>query len=159
MIVKTKKYKLEPKKYIILALKNVVIEFWWVWLVPVAIMLVPLFVEGAFWWCFWIAFTLVLLYSLFWLIQFAGMTQLEQNKVMFERLGYEVDSRQVMMKLNARQGMPIGWDKIQGAKKDKSGYMLFLSRVQFIYLPFNIFRTENDIRFLESILKRKKYLK
>ncbi|MDW7693506.1 YcxB family protein [Flammeovirgaceae bacterium SG7u.111] len=159
MIVKTKKYQLDKNTYIGLAFKNVMIEWWWAWLVPVAIMLIPIFYAPAFGWCLGITITVIILYILFWLVQFAGVTQLEQNKVLFERLTYEIDSRQIMMKLNAKQGMPITWDKIQGAKKTKKAFLLVLSKAQFIHLPFTILRSENDIRFLETILKRKNLLK
>ncbi len=159
MTVKTKKYQLDNKTYISIALKSVLLEFWWVWFVPVAIMLVPLFVEGALGWSIGISITLIVLYILFWLIQFAGVTQLEQNKILFERLSYEIDSRYVMIKLDSKRGMPVNWDAIKKVKKGKDHFLLFMSKVQFIYLPDKIFRNENDIRFTEAILKRKNLLK
>lgn len=159
MTVKTKKYQLDNKTYISIALKSVLLEFWWAWLVPVAIMLVPIFVPAALGWCIGISITLIVLYILFWLIQFAGVTQLEQNKILFERLSYEIDSRYVMIKLDSKRGMPVNWDAIKKVKRGKNHLLLFMSKVQFIYLPDKIFRTENDIRFTENILKRKNLLK
>jgi len=159
MTVKTKKYQLNNKTYISIALKSVLIEFWWAWLVPVAIMMVPIFVEGSLGWCIGISITLIVLYILFWLIQFAGVTQLEQNKILFERLSYEIDSRYVMIKLDSKRGMPVNWETITKAKKGKDHLLLFMSKVQFIYLPNKIFKTENDIKFTEAILKRKNLLK
>lgn len=159
MTVKTKKYQLDNKTYISIALKSVLLEFWWAWLVPVAIMLIPLFVEGALGWCIGISITLIVLYILFWLIQFAGVTQLEQNKILFERLSYEIDSRYVMIKIDSKRGMPVNWEAIKRVKKGKDHFLLFMSKVQFIYLPNKVFKTENDIRFTEAILKRKNLLK
>ncbi|MEN7547674.1 YcxB family protein [Rapidithrix thailandica] len=159
MIIKTKKYKLDPNKYVMLGLKTVMKEYWWAWLVPVAIMFIPLFAASALWWCFGIALTLSILYVLFWLVQFAGASQMEQNKILFQKLGYEIDSRQVMIKLNARQGMPITWDKVQKVEKSKKHYLLVIAKGQFVYLPFEIFRTENDLKFMDTILRRKNLLK
>jgi len=159
MTVKTKKYQLQNKTYISIALKSVLLEFWWVWFVPVAVMLVPLFVEGALGWCIGISITLIVLYILFWLIQFAGVTQLEQNKILFEKLSYEIDSRYIMIKLDSKRGMPVNWETIKKVKKGKDHLLLFMSKVQFIYFPAKIFKTENDMRFVETILKRKNLLK
>ncbi|MBT30126.1 MAG: hypothetical protein CMO01_10745 [Thalassobius sp.] len=158
MTVKTKKYQLDNKTYISIALKNVMLEFWWVWIIPVVIMLIPIFVEGAFGWCLGISITLIVLYVLFWLIQFAGVTQLEQNKILFEKLAYEIDSRHIMIKLDSKRGMPVTWDTVKKVKKGNDYFLFFLSKVQFIYLPNKVFRTDNDVKFVETIIKRKKLL-
>ncbi|MGB0521382.1 MAG: YcxB family protein [Flammeovirgaceae bacterium] len=155
MNIKTKKYQLESKTYVNIALKNVMKKYWWAWLVPVAIMLIPIFSPGALWWCFGIALTLSILYVLFWVIQFSAITKLDQYKMLFERLSYEINSQKILIKLNAKQGMPVNWEQIQNAKKGKDYFILELSMAQFIYLPFSIFKGEHEVKFLESILKRK----
>src|SRR5690554_5705298 len=94
----------------------------------------------------------------FWVIQFAGVSQMEQNKVMFERLSYEIDSRQILMKINPKQGMPIKWDMIKRAKINKEDFTLVMSKAQFIHLPFRIFNTENERKFVETILRRKGFI-
>jgi hypothetical protein len=155
MIVKTKKYQLPTGTYIKLGLKTILREQWWVALIALAI------ASGYFWipsW-WWISMALLayLLYWLFWLIQFAGVTQMEQNKIMFEKMSYEIDSRQIMMKINPRQGMPIKWDMIKSAQQRKDGFLFVMSKAQFIYLPYKLFNSENEIKFIETILKRKGY--
>jgi len=159
MIIKTKKYQLDSKTYVNIALKNVMKKFWWAWLIPTAILLIPIFAPSAFWWCFGIALTLSILYVVFWVIQFSAITKLDQYKMLFEKLSYEITSRQIIIKLNAKQGMPVTWDKIQAAKKGKDHFLLELSMAQFIYLPFSLFKGEHEIKFLESILKRKNLIK
>lgn len=155
MNIKTKKYQLESKTYVNIALKNVMKKFWWAWLIPVAIMLIPFFAPNALWWCFGIALTLSILYVLFWVIQFTAITKLDQYKMLFERLSYEINSKNIMIKLNAKQGMPINWEQITAAKKGKDHFLLEISMAQFIYLPFSIFKGEHETKFLESILRRK----
>lgn len=157
MIVKTRKYQLPKNTYIKIGLRNILKDQWWVLLIVAAIC------SGAFivpsnWW-FIGAGIGFLLYFLFWLIQFAGMSQLEQGKILFDKLSYEIDSRQVLIKVSTKQGMPIKWDQIKRAWKSKDSFTLVISKVQFIHLPFRIFNAENQVKFIETILKRKGYLK
>ena len=157
MIIKTKKYKLPTGTYIKLALKNVLLEQWWVILIALAIAC------GAFiifsWW--WIIGAVLAygLYVLFWLIQFAGVTQLEQSKILFERLSYEITSQQILIKVNTKQGMPIKWENVRKASIGKDYFLLIITKAQLIHLPFKIFNSENERKFLETILRRKGYLK
>jgi hypothetical protein len=157
MIVKTKKYKLETGTYIKLAMLNIVKEQWWVFLIAVAIACGAFFIWS--WWWIIGAGIALLLYFLFWLIQFAGVTQLEQNKILFERLSYEINSQQVMIKVNPKQGMPLKWEMIKKAQIGKDYFLLIVSKAQLVHLPFRIFNTENEKKFVETILKRKGYVK
>ena len=154
-MIKTKKYKLDSKMYLSLALSNVMAETWWAFLVPGVILLLPLLYQPALWWCVSIAVLLAILYPLFWLAQFAGFTQMEQAKPLFEKLSYTIDSRQIMIMLSPQQGMPINWDMVTKVKHTSEHTILFMSKVQFIYLPRTIFRSDNDVRLLERILGRK----
>lgn len=157
MIVKTKKYQLPTGTYIKIALINVLKQQWWV--IPIAILIAC----GYFWipsiW--WIIGAILAygLYVLFWAIQFTGVTQMEQNKVIFDKMAYEIDSRQILMKINTKQGMPVQWNMIKNAEKRKDAYLLYMSKAQFIHLPFRIFNSENERKFMETILKRKELIK
>ncbi len=55
--------------------------------------------------------------------------------------------------------MPLTWDKIIKAYKLKDAFLQVLSKAQFIHLPLKAFNSENEIRFMEAILKRKNYIK
>lgn len=157
MIVKTRKYKLETGTYIKLAMKNILREQWWVFLIAIAIMC-GYFIVPSIWWIIGALIALVL-YILFWLVQFAGVTQLEQNKILFEKLSYEINSQQVLIKVNPKQGMPLPWSNIKKAEATKGAYVLYVSKAQLIYLPFKIFNTDNERKFVETILRRKGYIK
>jgi hypothetical protein len=63
------------------------------------------------------------------------------------------------MKINPREGMPMKWDQIKKAAIGKDYFVLFVNKAQMIYLPFKIFNTENERKFLTSILKTKGYVK
>ena len=158
MIAKTKKFQLDPNKYIMLATSNLLKEQWWYGFGPLALGCLSFFLPGDAW---YITFAILIPvgYVLFWMAQFAGVTKMEQSKIMFEKMSYEIDSRQIMMKLNAKMGSAMPWDNIQKAKKGKDHFLLIASKAQFIYLPFDVFQNQNGISFLESILKRKDLIK
>jgi len=153
MIVKTKKYKLTTNTYIQLGLKNIVREQWWVFLIALAIMGMTFFIKTI--WFVLGANIGLLLYFLFWLIQFYGVTYLEQNKPLFERLRHEISSQQIIMQLNTKQGMPIAWDQVKRAMRGKDYFLLVISKTHLIYLPYKIFNSNHEIKFVETILKRK----
>lgn len=157
MNIRTRKYQLETSTYIKTALVAVLKEQWWVGLIYLGICAGYLWIPN-WWWIIGASIALVL-YILFWLIQFAGVTQLEQGKILFQKLSYEINSQQILIKLNSKQGMPMKWDQIKRAQKGKDAFVLFVSKAQLIHLPFRIFNSENEIKFLESVLKRKGYLK
>jgi hypothetical protein len=153
MLVKTKNYRLEKKIYVRTAFVNVLKQQWWVSLIVVAICLGYLWIAS--WWWFFAAIFGAALFLLFWWIQFYGVTQLEQGKMLFERFSYEINSQQIVMKINPREGMPMKWDQIKRAEVGKAAFILYINRAQFIYLPFKIFNTDNERKFVASILKTK----
>lgn len=157
MIVKTKNYRLEKKDYIRLAMRNILRQQWWVGLIVVAICLGYVWIPNVWW--FIGALIGTALYLLFWWIQFYGVTQLDQGKMLFERLSYEINSQQVLIKLSAREGMPMKWDQIKRASIGKDHFLLMVNKAQLIHLPFKIFNSENERKFVVSILKTKGFIK
>ena len=157
MIVKTRNYRLEKKDYIKMALKAILKKQWWVSLIVVAICLCYFWVASIWW--FIGAVLGAGLYLLFWWIQFYGVTQLEQGKMLFERFSYEINSQQIVMKLNAREGMPMKWDQIKSAQVGKDHFLLFVNKAQLIHLPFKIFNSDNERKFVISILRNKGLIK
>jgi len=157
MIVKTRNYRLEKSLYIKMALKSVLKKMWWAVPIAVGICLLYLWIPS-FWWIF-AGVMAYGLFVLFWFIQFYGVTQLDQGKMLFERFSYEITSQQILMKLNAREGMPLKWDQIQQAEVGKDHYLLFVNKAQLIHLPFKIFNTDNERKFLGSILRNKGLVK
>lgn len=162
MIVKTKKNQLEHKTYRKIGLRNIMRTQWWLPLsIFLGIILLNLLLNTIYrnTWIYFLAPVGVGIYYLFWWVQFTGVTQLKQYQVLFEKLSYEIDSRQILMKKNAKEGMQIKWEMIKSAEKTKDAFLLYLSKAQFIFLPFKAFNSDNDIRFTESLLKRKNLLK
>jgi len=157
MIVKTKKYQLTSSKYIGLATKALINREWKFFGIPLLLVILG-FIFGEYAWFFSFALAIPSLYILFWIVQFAGFTQHESGKMFFYKMSYEIDSRQVMLKMDSKHGMPVDFKSFTGAFKTKNAYVLTMSKAQFIYLPFNIFKSEGERKMTETILKRKKLL-
>jgi len=156
MIIKTKKYQLATSTYIKMSMLSILKSQWYY------IAGGTLLLSGLLYFSWWWMFLVVLapsLYILFWYIQFYGVTMMPDSKMMFDKYFYEIDSRQILVKLNTKQGMNITWDKITKAEVTKDAIILFMSKAQYFYLPFKIFNTETETKFLESILRRKLLLK
>lgn len=157
MIVRTKKFQMEKGQYIRKGFYNLLSEQWWVILIYLLVCSMNFYIPSI-WWIIGSSIALIL-YVLFWLIQFFGVTQVEQSSYMFERLSYEISSNQIMMKINNKQGMPIKWDTVKKVKIQKDCFLFKLNIVQFIIFPYKVFNNENEIRFIKSILNRKGYVK
>ena len=157
MIVRTKKFQMEKGQYIRKGFYNLLLEQWWVILIYLLVCSMNFYIPSI-WWIVGSS-TALILYVLFWLIQFFGVTQVEQSSYIFERLSYEISSNQIMMKINNKQGMPIKWDTVKKVKIQKDCFLFKLNIVQFIIFPYKVFNNENEIRFIKSILNRKGYVK
>jgi YcxB-like protein len=153
MIIKTKKYKLTTNTYMQLGLRNIIREQWWVFAIALVIVSGTFFVKTI--WFVLGASIGLLLYFLFWAIQFYGITYLAQNKLLFERLRYEISSQHIMIQLTSKRGMPIAWEQVKRATQGRDYFLLVISKAHLIYLPYKIFNSKHEIKFVETILKRK----
>jgi hypothetical protein len=158
MIVKTKNYKLDKKIYIRLALRSVLKQQGWIAALAAVAICLFYFLVPSIWWFIAAAVGLGI-YLLFWWIQFYGVTQLEQGKMLFEKFSYEISSQQILMKINPREGMPMKWDQIQRAAIGEDYFVLFVNKAQLIYWPFKIFNTDNERKFVISVLRTKGLVK
>tara|TARA_B110000014_G_scaffold62211_1_gene42168 strand:+ start:2360 stop:2839 length:480 start_codon:yes stop_codon:yes gene_type:complete len=156
MIVKTKKFQIKKGMYIKKGFLNLLKDQWWISLIFILISSMNYIWIPSYWWMIGATIALTL-YLLFWLIQFVGLTQVEQGKYIFERLSYEISSNQILMKINNKQGMPIKWEAIKKVRIQKDCFLFKLNKVQFIIFPFKVFNSDNEIRFVKSILSRKGY--
>ncbi|WP_019989544.1 hypothetical protein [Rudanella lutea] len=184
MTIKTKRYAIDQKTYINVALKQWLRDNWKYIFIPIAFIFLNavLGITGIYpnIWIYVVIFLLTILYVLFWAVQITGISQMEQSKPLFEKYVYEIDSRQILMRINAKEGGLLKWEQIKAVEKNKNAYIFYLnsedalrnvkanwfakfvtrglSKAQFLYLPFNIFTSDHDVRFLETILKRKSLL-
>jgi hypothetical protein len=103
---------------------------------------------------------------------------MEQSKPLFERVNYEIDQRQILLRLNEKQGMNLSWDMIGRARRDADGFTMWLRSGEaptelagwrrwiartfdvpvFLLLPLRIFNSPNDIKLFDAMLRRKNLL-
>jgi len=153
---KTKKYKVPLNTYVKIGMMNVIREWWWAFLVPVVLIIVGIVIGGGWAWGLSITGVVItLLYLLFWGVQFYGLSQVPQGKVLFDKLSYEFEQKQIKILKSQKEGMMMPWENIKKVTKTKDAYILKLSLVQYIHIPFDIFQTENDLRFTEKLFQRK----
>lgn len=159
LAIKTKKYGLEKNKYIAMCMRQLFANQWKWAFIPLALVGVNVFLNlsGTYknYWIYIFLAVGVIGYILFWLIQFTGITQLAQYKQLFDKYRYEIDSRQIFMKISDKEGGMIKWDMILSAYKDKDAYVLEMGKYQFIYLPFTIFNNDNDRKLMDKIMRDK----
>lgn len=130
-------------------------KYWWAFLVPLALLIPGFIWPGILIWLVPTLVVLTLLYVGFWYVQFYGVTQMPQSKPFFERYQYEFKNEHLLLMKNAREGMPIKWEMIQYAERREEGFLLWLSRGQFFYLPYSIFNSRNDEKWAEMLMRRK----
>jgi hypothetical protein len=156
--VKTKRYQLPQKIFIQIGFIAAIKKYWWGFPIPLVLLIFGFIWPSAMLWMVIACLTLMLLYALFWYIQFYGITQLPQGKTLFERYSYQFENERMMIMKNDREGMVIKWAQVQKAEIREQAFLLWISKVQFFYLPFSIFGSTNDVRWTEALLKRKKLL-
>jgi YcxB-like protein len=159
LAIKTKKYAFEKNKFISLSMWQLIRTQWYWGFVPLAIILVNVILNLTKvypnYWIYVLTLIGVILYVIFWAIQFTGVTQLEQYKQLFGKYRYEIDSKQILMRISETEGGVVKWDMVQSAQKDKEAYIFTLGKFQFLYLPFSIFTSDNDRKLMDRILKEK----
>ncbi len=162
MIVKTKKFALDKKEYVSISFKRHLKTGWKWLLIPAGIFLLGLVLHftGTYknWWIPVVSVVGAGLYILFWYAQFYAASQMEQNKQMFDKFMYEIDSSKILVKINQKEGGVMKWDSIQSAEKMTDAFLLIIGKGQFLRFPFNVFNSEHDMKLFESILKRKELL-
>ena len=137
---------------------NALLQFWWAFFVPLVIAAAGL-IWMDYWYWFSIGAVLVTgLYLLFWYIQFYGITQLPQGKTLFERYSYEFKNENIVVKKSEKEGMILNWPQIVKAESREEALLLWVGRFQFFYIPNTIFTSDNDRRWVETVLRRKKLL-
>ena len=177
LAIRTKKTQLTTDMYTRLVMGEVWKKDWYYALIPFALGLLPaLFVHS--WW--WLALSVVLtvLFVLFRSAQVTGVTQMEQSKPLFERMNFEMDNKQLLLRVGPEKAMQLTWDMIGKARRnadayllylkpgtppaDTAGWRLWLARTfdvpVFLHLPLRVFNSPNDLKLFEALLRRKSLL-
>ncbi|GAB2542834.1 YcxB family protein [Rufibacter soli] len=177
LAIRTKKNQVDKNDYAKIALLQVWKKEWWRALIPLVLFSLPAAFAFSWWWVAG-AVLVTVLYVLVRSAQVMGVTQMEQSSVLFERVNYEIDQRQILIKRNDREGMALQWDMIERVTQNKDSYFLYLKGPSadqlpggfkgwlaknfnvpvFLHLPFRIFNSPNDLKLMDSLLRRKNFI-
>jgi hypothetical protein len=144
--------------------------------IPLVVLLLPAAFSFSWWWVA-AAVLVTVLYILLRSAQVTGVTQLEQSKILFERMSYEFEPRHIAMRSNDKdQPRGMTWDTIERVARDKKdAYVLYLKQPDvtdhvagwraglaklmwvpvFLYVPVRIFNSGKDQQVFENLLRRK----
>ena len=87
--------------------------------------LLPAIIWHSWWWLL-LSVVLTILYVLLRSAQITGVTQMEQSKPLFERMNYEMDQRQLIMRQTEQRAMALPWDQIARVRREPDAYLLYL---------------------------------
>ena len=172
--IKTKKYQFETSAYTRIAMAEVWRKEWWYALIPFVVGVLPAIIWHSWWWLA-LGVVLALLYALLRSAQVTGITQMEQSKPLFERMSYEADQRQLILRQSEQRAMALPWDQIGRVGREPDAYLLYLKPgvppaelaawrkwvartfdvPVFLHLPLRLFNNDNDRKLFEALLRRK----
>ncbi len=177
LAIVTKKTQFDTNTYTRLAMAEVWRKDWVYALVPFAIGLLPALVWHSWWWLA-LSAVLTLAFVLLRSAQVTGVTQMEQSKPLFERMSFEMDPKQLLLRVSKEKAMQLTWDMIGKVRRDGDAYLLYLKPGAppegtagwrlwlartfdvpvFLHLPQRIFNSDNDRKLFEALLRRKNLL-
>ena len=177
LAIVTKKSQFDTNAYTKLAMAEVWRKDWVYALVPFALGLLPAIIWHSWWWLA-LSFVLTLLFVLLRSAQVTGVTQMEQSKPLFERMSFEMDQKQLLLRVSKEKAMQLTWDMIGRVRRDDDAYLLYLKPGAppadtagwrlwiartfdvpvFLHLPQRIFNSDNDRKLFEALLRRKNLL-
>ncbi|MEJ7666189.1 MAG: hypothetical protein WKG07_45080 [Hymenobacter sp.] len=115
--IKTKKYQFDPNTYTRIAMGEVWRKQWWYALIPLAVGVLPAIIWPSWWWLL-LGVLLVVAFVLLRSSLISGVTQMEQSKPLFERMNYEADSRQLILRQSEQRAMALPWDQIGRVRRE-----------------------------------------
>ncbi|WP_201984405.1 hypothetical protein [Hymenobacter rubidus] len=177
LAIRTKKSQLTTDAYTRMVMGEVWKKDWVYALIPFALGLLPAIFVHSWWWLV-LAVVLTILFVLFRSAQVTGITQMEQSKPLFERMNFEMDNKQILLRVGPEKAMQLTWDMIGRARRDAESYLLYLKPGTppegtaawrawmarafdvpvFLHLPYKIFNADNDRKLFEAMLRRKNLL-
>ena len=177
LAIRTKKTQFDTNTYTRLAMTEVWKKDWVYALIPFALGLLPAIFLPSWWWLV-LAVVLAVLFVLLRSAQVTGVTQMEQSKPLFERMSFEMDQKQLLLRVGPEKAMQLTWDMIGRVRRDADAYLLYLKPGTppadtapwrqwlartfdvpvFLHLPLRIFNSPTDLKLFEALLRRKSLL-
>lgn len=95
------------------------------------------------------------IYLLFWISTAYFLSNMPLGKKLFEKYSYVFSDNGVFIYIDAKHFHLIYWKGFLKIKQLDNGFVFFLSRVQFFYIPKNLFKSDAAYSLLCLFLKNK----
>ena len=172
--IKTKKYQFDPNTYTRIAMGEVWRKEWWRALIPFAVGVLPAAIWPSWWWLL-LGVALAAVFALVRSSLVTGITQQEESKFLFERMNYEADQRQLILRQSEQKAMALPWNAIGRVRREPDAFLLYFKSGDppaelapwrrwiartfavplFLHLPLRLFNNDNDRKLFEALLRRK----
>ena len=96
-----------------------------------------------------------ILYILFWIIQVTSVQYVPQAAVLFEKLSYIFSPENITIALDNNRFSQIEWNQILKIKCRKDYIVLFVSKIQLLYIPYSCFKSNLEKTMFIALLKTK----
>lgn len=104
----------------------------------------------------WItALVFEILYLLFWFIQVTTSLYIPQNAILFEKFSFIFSPENITLVLDGNRRSQIEWNQVLFVKFRKDYVIMFVSKIQFLYVPFSIFRSNMEKTMFLNLIKTK----
>ena len=157
MRISTGYYRFPEGLYIRVGFFNALREQWYISFVLFFLIGLSIYFRDSI--CIVICCIIEVLYLLFWVVQFYGITKLPQMKIMFQRIFFEFNDDQILMHVDTRSAAQIKWGMIKSCRKMKDCYFFFITKANILYVPFKAFKSKSDLNLFEVLLKVKNVIK
>ncbi|MEW5820860.1 MAG: YcxB family protein [Cyanobacteriota bacterium] len=107
--------------------------------------------------CFF-AFFCIVIYILIFVFKFINLyidSRSKDNQSLYMRKYHEIDENFISTSYEDGTGGKLNLSCVINIKKTKEYYLLYMSPTQFIYIPFDAFKSEEDRINFEGFLKNK----
>lgn len=149
MGLQTNTFKMERQEYFRILVRNWVQKRWWLYsLIYVLVISLTLMIVifglpiRASYIALVIVAVLMPLYYLFW---FWRQTGSKENALFYRERSFTITEEFLEATLDDGSMDKIRWQNILYFKKVNGGFLLFISKQQFIYIPNRVFQNDSDI--------------
>jgi hypothetical protein len=154
MLIKTKEFQFPKSLYFMILFKSSLTKSWWI-VALLASMAVYQGVKG-FSKSLLLLGGLAMVFPSYLVIRCWVHASSKKNRLFFKERSFEIDYQFLISRFPDGTENKIKLDTIIGVRKKKKAYHLFISKRQFIYLPYSAFYSDKDINYFESILRTRK---
>ncbi len=99
------------------------------------------------------------LYPVFVVIYLWYYAKTKQNKAFFKERYYKIDGSTMYCETKDNETGNVNLDTVVKVMKRKNYYLVYLSKVQFFYIPVKAFKSQEDAEMFNQLLKDRNLIK